>query len=56
MCMGNYIVEPCSIKFLLEHHFDFNRQYSKGLPYYRANMVVFDVFIWEYSYFQKEFQ
>ena len=29
----SYLVEPAAVEFLLRHGFDFNRQYSKGLPY-----------------------
>ena len=32
-----YIVEPGSLKFLVEHGFDFKKQYSKGIPYYGGN-------------------
>ena len=37
LCSEDYIVEPGSLKFLVEHGFDFTKQYSKGLPYYRGN-------------------
>lgn len=37
LCTENYIVEPTSLKFLTEHGFDFNKQYKKGIPYYRGN-------------------
>ncbi|CAB4062791.1 TOE1 [Lepeophtheirus salmonis] len=33
LCTQDYIVEPESLKFLVEHHFDFNKQYSLGIPY-----------------------
>ena len=37
LCSDDYIVEPASVKFLVEHGFDFNRQYSEGLSYFRGN-------------------
>ena len=36
LCSEDYIVEPAALKFLVEHGFDFVKQYSKGLPYYRG--------------------
>ena len=36
LCSEDYIVEPSSLKFLVEHGFDFRKQYSQGLPYYRG--------------------
>lgn len=36
LCSEDYIVEPGSLKFLVEHGFNFDQQYSKGLPYYRG--------------------
>ena len=40
VCSEDYIVEPASLKFLVQHGFDFNKQYSKGLAYFRGNDVV----------------
>ncbi|XP_013782965.1 target of EGR1 protein 1-like [Limulus polyphemus] len=37
LCSEDYTVEPDSLKFLVDHGFDFNRQYSLGLPYYRGD-------------------
>ena len=37
LCSENYIVEPSALKFLVEHGFDFGKQYSKGIPYYRGD-------------------
>lgn len=37
LCQDNYIVEPSSLQFLISHGFDFNRQYSLGVSYYRGN-------------------
>ncbi|XP_068676879.1 target of EGR1 protein 1-like [Montipora foliosa] len=33
----NFVVEPSSLKFLVEHGFDFNKQYAKGVPYTRGS-------------------
>ena len=37
LCNEDYIVEPASLQFLVHHGFDFDKQYSKGLPYYRGD-------------------
>ena len=37
LCAEDYIVEPGSLRFLVEHGFDFTKQYSEGLSYMRGN-------------------
>ncbi|ESO09609.1 hypothetical protein HELRODRAFT_186759 [Helobdella robusta] len=37
MCMENFIIEPISVQFLIDHGFDFNKQFKLGLPYYRGD-------------------
>ena len=40
LCTESYVVDPAALKFLIAHNFDFNAQYSRGLPYHRGNDVV----------------
>jgi len=37
LCGEDYIVEPGALKFLVEHGFDFRKQYSHGIQYLRGN-------------------
>jgi hypothetical protein len=36
LCKDSYMVEPESLRFLVHHGFDFNKQYSKGISYHHG--------------------
>ena len=53
LCSEDYIVEPSALQFLVNHGFDFQKQYSKGIPYYRGqDKVVKFFFLFYFSFYE----
>ena len=37
LCSDPYIVDPKAVEFLVEHGFNFNKQFAEGISFYRGN-------------------